>query len=227
MWRCWNTDGEIGNLAGVQKAGETSKTRKIHALRSKTTLTFGSFGGGISILFSDRAEARIKHDPPLQTSLQPPKFKYSEVVDRIYGLRQTDKFRLVLDSIDKRYIETRNIPLRESIKFSPLSSGGNEPLLFPFLIMEAKSSKGRSRSETHMQSAFCIRQLLEIQRDLVTAAEYELQDETDPLIWYIATRGEQWDIYAGFVEVDQDITRYVSFIQHQPPLIYRISQRRL
>ncbi|KAJ5600271.1 hypothetical protein N7450_001338 [Penicillium hetheringtonii] len=75
--------------------------------------------------------------------------------------------------------------------------------------MEAKSSKGRSRAETHMQSAFCIRHLLKIQQDLVTATGDEIQYRTDPLIWYIATRGEQWDVYAGFVEVGQNITRYV------------------
>ncbi|KAF3384716.1 hypothetical protein F1880_001925 [Penicillium rolfsii] len=171
-----------------------------------------NFGSGINVLFSDRAEARIKHDPPLRISLQPLKVKKSEIVDRIYGLRETENFRLILDSTDRRYVGTRNTSLRESINFSPFSSRGHEPLLFPFLIMEAKSSKGRSRAETHMQSAFCIRHLLKIQQDLVTAMGDELQYKkykTDPLVWYIATRGEQWDLYAGFVELGQDISRYV------------------
>ncbi|KAJ6035894.1 hypothetical protein N7540_000173 [Penicillium herquei] len=198
--RCYREDS--GNEFGWRFKVENE-------IMHRFTVEVACVDGGINILFSDRAEARIKHDPPIQISLDPPKFKNSERVDRIYGLRHTENFRLLLDSSDKRYIETTNISLRESITCSPLSSGGGEPLLFPFIIIEAKSSKGRSRAETHMQSAFCIQRLLKIQRDLFDATGDEgIQWEAEQLIWYIATRGEQWDLYAGFVDIDQSIMRY-------------------
>ena len=162
------------------------------------------------MLFSDRAEARIKHNPPLKISTDPVKFKNWEAPDRIYGLRQTDNLRLLLDSPDKRHMETSNVILRESLEHSPFSAEP-EPLLFPFLMIEAKSSSGADRAEVHMQSAFCLRRLLKLQHDLVAATGEETQWATGPLVWFIGTRGEQWDLYAGFVEeTDSGVIRYVS-----------------
>ncbi|KAJ5088401.1 hypothetical protein N7456_012017 [Penicillium angulare] len=204
----WVWDSEIpAATTGLNEAREMLEHRRRNRQPCRCPKNWGDdFDREINVLFSDRAEARIKHIPALQIPSQRP--RKSELMDRIYGLRQTENFRFILDSSDKRYIETSNIPLRESIKCSPLELRGGEPLLFPFLIVEAKSSKGRSRAETHMQSAFCIQQVLKIQRDLVIAAGNEIQWETEPLIWYIATRGEQWDVYAGFIEDDQNTTQY-------------------
>ncbi|KAJ5645636.1 hypothetical protein N7507_011647 [Penicillium longicatenatum] len=166
------------------------------------------YDGGINMLFSDRAEATIKHSPALVLSTQPPKLKHYEAPDRIFGLRQTDNFRFLLDSTDKRHTETSNAILRESIEHSPFSAEP-EPLLFPFLMIEAKSSKGADRAEVQMQSAFCLRRLLKLQHDLVAATGEETEWATGPLVWFLGTRGEQWDLYAGFVEeIDSGTVRY-------------------
>ncbi|OQD76726.1 hypothetical protein PENANT_c124G05609 [Penicillium antarcticum] len=45
------------------------------------------YDSGINMLFSDRAEAMIKHTPPLVISTHPLKLKHSEYPDRIFGLR--------------------------------------------------------------------------------------------------------------------------------------------
>ena len=94
------------------------------------------------MLFSDRAEEKIRHDPPLPVTSQPEKRKHYEKPDRVYGLKQTDNLKLLLDSDDKRAVTTTPSPsLRETIEVSPFKPEG-KPLLYPFLIIEAKSSKG-------------------------------------------------------------------------------------
>lgn len=161
------------------------------------------------MLFSDRAEAMIKHNPPIVISTHPRKLKNSEFPDRIFGLRQTDNLRCSLDSLDKRHMESSNITLRNSIELSPFGAEP-EPLLFPFFMIEAKSSQGADRAKNLMQSAFCLRRLLKIQHDLVIATDEETQWATGPLIWFLTTRGEQWDVYAGFVEEDDsEVVKYV------------------
>ncbi|KAI2740946.1 hypothetical protein DTO013E5_2066 [Penicillium roqueforti] len=166
------------------------------------------YDGGVNMLFSDRAEAMIKHNPPIVISTHPRKLKNSEFPDRIFGLRQTDNLRCLLDSLDKRHMESSNITLRNSIELSPFGAEP-EPLLFPFFMIEAKSSQGADRAKNLMQSAFCLRRLLKIQHDLVIATDEETQWATGPLIWFLTTRGEQWDVYAGFVEEDDsEVVKY-------------------
>ena len=146
------------------------------------------------MLFSDRAEKSIKHDLPNLG-------KHFEAPDRIYGLSQTDNFKILLDSTDKRSLAaTPNHSLRETMKVSPFNPEV-EPLLYPFLVMEAKSSKGADRMEANLQTAFVIRTLLELQHDLKSATEEETQWHTGPLVWFFAWRGEMWNLAAAFTSV--------------------------
>ncbi|KXG51272.1 uncharacterized protein PGRI_095330 [Penicillium griseofulvum] len=157
------------------------------------------YDSGISMLFSDRAEQKIRHDPPLPVLSQPEKLKRSEAPDRVYGLKQTDNFKLLLDSDDKRGAAATPCPsLREAMEVSPFEPEG-EPLLYPFLVMEAKSSKGADRGEVNMQTAFVIRRLLNVQLNLKLATGEETQWESGPIVWFLAWRGEIWEVSAAFV----------------------------
>ncbi|KAL9132260.1 MAG: hypothetical protein Q9175_006564 [Cornicularia normoerica] len=55
--------------------------------------------------------------------------------------------------------------LVNGIRITPFKQGG-EPLLFPFLILEAKSAKGDDFDSIQKQTAFPIRTLLQMQADL-------------------------------------------------------------
>ncbi|KAJ5263549.1 hypothetical protein N7478_011154 [Penicillium angulare] len=180
---------------------ESLEARRRKRQPCRCPLTWGQtqYDSGINMLFSDRAEEKIRHDPPLPVTSQSGKERHYEMPDRVYGLKQTDNFKLLLDSDDKR--DTRATPsrsLRETIEVSPFKPEG-KPLLYPFLIIEAKSSKGADRGEVNMQTAFVIRRLLKVQLDLKLATGEENQWESGPLVWFLAWRGEIWEISAAYV----------------------------
>jgi hypothetical protein len=173
------------------------------------------------MLFSDRAEQKIRHDPPLPVTPQPEKKKHYEVPDRIYGLKETDNFKLILDSDDKRGATTTpSMSLRETIEVSPFKPEG-KPLLYPFLIIEAKSSKGADRGEVNMQTAFVIRRLLNVQQSLKLATGEETQWESGPLVWFLAWRGEIWELSAAFV-IESENTR-VKYVSYSSSVLSRMS----
>jgi hypothetical protein len=67
-------------------------------------------------------------------------------------------------------------------------------ILYPFLVIEAKSEKGSPGFESiETQSALAIRTCLVLQRDLETATGVSLH----PLVWFIAYQGDEWRLYAG------------------------------
>src|SRR6266536_2230975 len=96
-----------------------------------------------------------------------------EVPDRVYGLRVTKRLeRLLLWTEDKR-ASSGGKTIGESIRTSPFRPNG-EPIIFPFLALEAKSEKGRDGfSDVEMQTAFTIHALLKLQEDLRKAAGEE------------------------------------------------------
>jgi hypothetical protein len=67
-------------------------------------------------------------------------------------------------------------------------------VLYPFLLVEAKSEKGSPGFESiESQSAFPIRALLKLQHDLGAATESEI----NPLVWFLANQGEEWRVYGS------------------------------
>ncbi|KAF3402098.1 hypothetical protein F1880_009829 [Penicillium rolfsii] len=155
------------------------------------------------MLFSDRAEEAIKHNPGLPVKSRPGQVQNYESPDRVYGLKETADFKSLLDGADKRApVSERS--LRDTVEFSPFDPDG-EPLLYPFLILEAKSSKGNDNIEAQMQTAFVIRRLLNLQYDLKRAAGEEWQRETEqPLVWFLTWRAEQWNVSAAFIECEPE-----------------------
>lgn len=108
----------------------------------------------------------IIHDSLLRSQL--PK----QEPDRVYGLQATNNFEKLLSTpMPGTLSSDADTTLGELVRSSPFKDG-IEPLLFPFLILEAKSGKSSSGfREIQMQTAFPIFALLKLQQDLVAQVQ--------------------------------------------------------
>lgn len=156
----------------------------------------------MSPLFSDRAEELIYDEGTVKIDKKHP--------DRVYGLRETRLFARLL-SADVR--DGRGLEVGEIVRCSPFGRGGEEPLLFPFLILEAKSEKGAdSFGSIEKQTAFPIRALLKIQEDLCSQCGMKPNQFGGPLTFFLSNRGEEWRVAAAFTEASREGTNYVSIL---------------
>ncbi|KAB8200756.1 hypothetical protein BDV34DRAFT_232037 [Aspergillus parasiticus] len=164
---------------------------------------------GVNMIFSDRAETSIHYDPPLHIASSRRPIRKYERPDRVYGLRQTENFKVLLDSTDKRVpLDENTRALRHTLEVSPFKRD-REPLLFPFLIIEAKSDTVGDSAAAEMQTAFCIRRLLMLQDELRAATGEESLWKTGPLVWFFVWHGHDWIIKAGFIDDrDSSVRRY-------------------
>jgi len=133
--------------------------------------------------------------------------------DRIHGLQKTKNFEKLLSEyyVHEATPEPSLKPLEDILKVSINPDNGGEPLLFPFLILEAKSEKGNENFE-HMeiQTAFPVRNALKLQHDLLKMPGNTMYVPGGPLVWFVATRGEDWRVYAAFVHEEEGRPNYVS-----------------
>lgn len=126
--------------------------------------------------------------------------------DRIYGLRETKVFRDALYS-EPRLSNTEIV--KHVITSSPFQNVG-EPLLFPFLILEAKSEKGAdSWSSIERQPSLPIRTLLKMQEDLRKQSASTGYSNSEPLVWFLSYKGEEWRIYGSSLQTINGKTHYV------------------
>lgn len=90
---------------------------------------------------------------------------------------------------------------------------GTDPLLFPFLVLEAKAEKSSSGFvDIQTQTMFPIMALLKLQEDLQkkTVGHIESESsESSSLVWFLANRGDSWRVYGCYVS-DDEPPRYVS-----------------
>jgi hypothetical protein len=119
---------------------------------------WNSYETGINPLFDDRIQREIQDDstypapPHVYTPKQQP--------DRIYGLQQTENFKKLL--LQPLAADSTNSPattLRDTIRVSPFKEE-NDPLIFPFLVLEAKSEIARagltpSKLKPHFPYSLC------------------------------------------------------------------------
>lgn len=132
--------------------------------------------------------------------------------DRVFGLQNTPSFRTLLDSSARPEIRTApDDTVSDLITSTPFKTEG-DPLLFPFLVLEAKSESSSRGSEAILtQSFFPIRALLKLQNDL---RSYSPKGEIkwEPLVWFLASRGDNWKLYCGTVVKgeNEEPTKYVS-----------------
>jgi hypothetical protein len=85
-----------------------------------------------------------------------------------------------------------------------------DPVLFPFLVLEAKSEEGAGFSHIETQTSFAILKLLNIQLRLKEANGRDSQWGTGPLVWFLSYRGDQWRIAVAYVQPENGVPHYVS-----------------
>lgn len=137
---------------------------------------------GTNRLIETRAEETFVYDDlPMSTKGIP------KQPDRVVGLTETKSFSRLLNLSSTG----------ESIRSTPFAKL-QDPLLFPFLILEAKQDRDSAGFEgAQRQTAFPIRELLRLQRgvyDLVPGSS------AAPLVWFIANRGDDWRVYACYID---------------------------
>jgi hypothetical protein len=124
-------------------------------------------------LFSSRFQTKFLLDPADRQ-----KGLGSKEPDRVFGLRHTKAFN-------------ENASALERLRRSPFRDG---KVLYPFLIIEAKSEKRSTGFEyIETQTAFPIRTLLKLQKDLSIASGVSL----NPLVWFLANQGDKWVVYGA------------------------------
>jgi hypothetical protein len=157
-------------------------------------------------LFDDGADESIIQNTALQSAMH----KKEEKPDRVYGLRLTNRLERLLERTEDKRAAAGGRMIGESIKSTPFRLDG-KPIVFPFLVLEAKSEKGKySFSDIEAQTAFTIRTLLTLQEDLRVAAGEDSEWETGPLVWFLAYKGEQWRVAAAHIEYKDDVRQHVS-----------------
>jgi hypothetical protein len=140
--------------------------------------------------------------------------------DRIHGLQRTTMFEKLLQEVYSHEESEHSRPrsIEEVLQVSINPDNGGDPLLFPFLLLEAKGEKGPENFE-HMeiQTSFPIKHALKLQYDLLKTRGNTMDVPGGPLIWFLANRGEDWRVYAAFVHEEDGRPNYVSF--YPDPLI--------
>jgi hypothetical protein len=179
---------------------------------------------GLNPLFSNRADQAFNYEPHL-TPFQDIKNLTKRRTDRVYGFRQTATFEARLNMPAQNMLDETNeesiaavmsqvdlnsegLLIQDFIQATPYHRHG-EPLLFPFLMMEAKSEEGESFSSCGIQTALPIWLLLKGQERLSELA-IPMNELGGPLIWYIAYRGDEWRVSGCCIRVDRGRSTYVS-----------------
>lgn len=163
------------------------------------------------MIFSDRAETSIHYQPPLPIRSRSKGYKKYEQPDRVYGLIETQNIKTLLDSPYQRTTDSQVKQLRDLLEVSPFK-GDRKPLLFPFLLLEAKSATVGDSAGVEMQSAFTIHRLLKVQDELRAATRVDSMWATGPLVWFFGWHGQDWYVKGNFIDYTSGSPhRYVSF----------------
>jgi hypothetical protein len=88
---------------------------------------------------------------------------------------------------------------------------GGDPLLFPLLILEAKREKDAQNFEQmEIQTGFPIKNTLKLQYDLMKTRGNTMDVPGGPLVWFFASRGEDWRVYGAVINEEECRPNYVS-----------------
>ncbi|KAJ5738051.1 hypothetical protein N7493_001206 [Penicillium malachiteum] len=153
---------------------------------------------GLNRIFGHREDELIHHDSDIEQELQK-----ATKPDAVYGLRQTRNIENLMNDRARvsRPANDSDMLVNEFLGEPPLDEEGDS-LIFPFLLLEAKSGKS-ANSDWHsvqLQSAFPVRTLLCAQESLRDMSKpHANQQLQDPLLWLLMNRGEDWRICAASV----------------------------
>ncbi|KAL7762656.1 hypothetical protein ACKLNR_009191 [Fusarium oxysporum f. sp. zingiberi] len=194
--RLWRSEQEVDPTTQSAEEDDANSLRARQRRRQpctcdRTDLSRDIPEQGISPLFDDRAEEAIIYSSELRAEL--PKREHRP--DRVYGLQVTERLSRLLN-------------YAEDIRSSPFRLDG-DPLVFPFLVIEAKSEKGSEGfTDTQDQTAFAIRELLSIQHELARVVEEDKEWDGVPLVWFLSYKGEEWRVSAAYICSTPDKTFY-------------------
>lgn len=204
--RAWTQqviDRRIGRRTCICPRAERPQDQYVaRPIPRKPLLTGASFEPGTNRLFDDRADQEF---PPNNLVDGLPRQK----PDRIVGLRATTNIKELLEHPLHDRFGGDEIRLGSRIRTSPFA-WQPEPMIFPFLVLEAKSDSTKSGFvDIQTQSAFPIRSLLELQRNL-QSIQGEAYERPAPLVWFLGNRGSIWKVYGCYVSFDErDRVSYV------------------
>ena len=169
-----------------------SSAASLHCLRYESSL---------KSVFEDKVEELVIPDDPIVAGK---KSENRRKPDRIFGLRETKNFETLLDKIPITG-QDRSGALRDTLQYTPFKDVTNNPLLFPFLILEAKSEISNDAfTDIEFQTAYPIKILLELQLKLFKQAAGTKVFE--PLVWFLGHRGDTWKVYACYMSDDKPPT---------------------
>src|SRR6266498_4986773 len=161
----WMIASEKGNLAiAIQQAVKIGRF-SIEKLRASETNRANSLDPGTSDLFSSRLQETVYQLGQTNSGSYNPR----KQPDRVHGLQRTSNFESLLQEPYAHDEPQQNRRLIEDVvKTSMNVENGGEPILFPFLVLEAKGEKSPQNFE-HMeiQTAFPIKNALQLQYDLL------------------------------------------------------------
>ena len=167
-----------------------------------------SYDTDLNKLFEDKAEEIIYTDLSVASAVR--RKTRDKKPDRVFGLQETNIFEEVLDQIAS-HTSSNPSNLRYLFKNSPFK-GNSRPLLYPFLIVEAKSEKSDdSFSDAEEQTAFPIKTLLELQYDL--SKRVNRFSGSGPLVWFLTNRGDSWRVYVCHVNEKEPISWVCTFVR--------------
>ncbi|KAH7219627.1 hypothetical protein DER44DRAFT_847716 [Fusarium oxysporum] len=194
--RLWRSEQEVDPTTQTAEEDDPNSLRARQRRRQSCTCKPNGFSRdipeqGISPLFDDRAEEAIVYSSELRAEL--PKREHRP--DRVFGLQVTERLSRLLN-------------YAEDIRSSPFRLDG-DPLVYPFLVIEAKSEKGSDAfTDTQVQTAFAIRELLSIQQELAHVANENEEWDGGPLVWFLSYKGEQWRVFAAYIHTTPDKISY-------------------
>lgn len=132
--------------------------------------------------------------------------------NRIIGFQETHSFTRRLEKHDfvaaESENEAGNVTLWDTVESTILNHKG-KALLFPFLIIEAKSRHGAPFDYCNLQTAAPILKMLKMQEDIQKKSNMTLE-YGGPLVWYIAYRGEDWRLSGCYVSDKPEEPLYAS-----------------
>jgi hypothetical protein len=108
--------------------------------------------------------------------------------------------------------DTEEMLVRDFIQATPFSRS-REPLLFPFLTMEAKSENGGGFGRCGIQTSLPIWSLLKTQERLSELGA-PLSELGGPIVWYIAYVGDNWRVSVCCTMKERGQQTYVSEDTH-------------
>lgn len=157
-----------------------------------------SYDTGTNSLFDERAEEIVLQDLSVQSALAE---RVPDRPDRVYGLRETRNFEAILDQIPSSNSQC-GMTVRDSIRSNPFrDTDTGASLIFPFLILEAKSEQRDGFEQIQSQTAFPIQALLQLQDNLQRKA---INVSTPgPFLWFLACRGDMWRVYGCYIKYEE------------------------